>query len=107
LDKYDLRNADDRQTIKYMERENKKLRDVGKKQRNEEIRHLVLYIRRRDPRVKVYREHLEVRKQQEFERVEQQRKDRIIRNLRYNCSLICNCYLICEFLEFCKLTHCF
>lgn len=65
-----------------MDKENKKLRDTGKKQRNEEIRNLVQYVRRRDPRVKAYREQLEARKKQEFERVEQQRKDQIIRNLR-------------------------
>ena len=37
-----------------MERDNKKLRDAGKKQRNEEIRQLVSFVRKRDPRVKAY-----------------------------------------------------
>nr|CAG4641795.1 EOG090X085R [Eurycercus lamellatus] len=37
-----------------MERDNKKLRDAGRKQRNEEIRTLVSFVRKRDPRVKAY-----------------------------------------------------
>lgn len=37
-----------------MERDNKKLRDAGKKQRNEEIRQLVSFVRKRDPRVRAY-----------------------------------------------------
>jgi DnaJ family protein A protein 5 len=82
LDKYNLKDADDRYTLKCMDKENRKLRDEGKKQRNEEIRNLVQYIRRRDPRVKAYSEQLEARKKQEFLRVEQQRKDQILRNLR-------------------------
>lgn len=43
-----------RKIQKLMEKENKKLRDVGKKQRNEEIRGLVSFVRKRDPRVKSY-----------------------------------------------------
>ena len=37
-----------------MEKENKKLRDAGRKERNEEIRQLVSFVRKRDPRVKAY-----------------------------------------------------
>lgn len=37
LDKYDLRKAEDRTTLKVMEKENKKLREIGKRKRNEEI----------------------------------------------------------------------
>ena len=37
-----------------MEKENKKLRDVGRKERNEEVRALVNFVRKRDPRVKAY-----------------------------------------------------
>ena len=37
-----------------MERDNKKLRDAGKKERNEEIRQLISFVRKRDPRVKAY-----------------------------------------------------
>lgn len=43
-----------RKVQRLMERDNKKLRDAGKKQRNEEIRQLVSFVRKRDPRVKAY-----------------------------------------------------
>jgi len=82
LDRHDLRQAEDRYTIKCMEKENKKYRDSGKKQRNEEIRNLVQFVRRRDPRVKAYCKQMEHRKQKEFQRVEEQRKNQILENLR-------------------------
>ncbi|KAI6196655.1 hypothetical protein M3Y94_01134700 [Aphelenchoides besseyi] len=81
LDRYDLRQADDRYTLKAMEKENKKLRDAGRKQRNDEIRNLASYVRRRDPRVRLHREQLEERKQAEFNRVEMQRRKQIQNNL--------------------------
>ncbi|KAI6242980.1 DnaJ-like protein subfamily C member 21 [Aphelenchoides fujianensis] len=81
LDKYDLRQADDRWMIKQMEKENKKLRDAGKRARNDEIRNLVSYVRRRDPRVKAYREQMEERRQAEIQRVEKERQKRIRSNL--------------------------
>ena len=37
LDKYDHRQAPDRRTLRAMEKENEKLREVGRKKRNEEI----------------------------------------------------------------------
>uniref|UniRef100_A0A1I7SWF0 DnaJ homolog subfamily C member 21 n=2 Tax=Bursaphelenchus xylophilus TaxID=6326 RepID=A0A1I7SWF0_BURXY len=81
LDKYDLRQAPDRYTLKCMEKENKKLRDAGKKQRNEEVRDLVAYVRKRDKRIQKYRAELEDRKLKEFERVENERRRQIRENL--------------------------
>ena len=43
-----------RRVQRLMEKDNKKLRDAGRKQRNEEIRALVSFVRKRDPRVKAY-----------------------------------------------------
>ena len=43
-----------RRVQRLMEKENKKLRDVGRKERNEEVRALVNFVRKRDPRVKAY-----------------------------------------------------
>nr|CAG4642599.1 EOG090X085R [Evadne anonyx] len=56
LDKYNLETLKEapRKVQRLMERDNKKLRDAGKKQRNEEIRQLVSFVRKRDPRVKAY-----------------------------------------------------
>lgn len=56
LEKYDTRQASGRRMLRVMEKENKKLRDAAKKNKSEEIRALVQYIRKRDKRVKAYRE---------------------------------------------------
>lgn len=99
LDRYDLRNAEDRYTLKCMDKENHKYRDAGKKQRNEEIRNLVQYMRRRDPRVKVHREQLEERRKKEFERVGLERQKQIMKNIQYR-FLYGNTYLIMFFRKF-------
>lgn len=57
-DKYDIREAPNRRTMRLMEKENKKIRDAMKKERNEEIRALVAFVKKRDKRVKSYVERL-------------------------------------------------
>lgn len=51
LDKYDIREADNRKVLKLLEKENNKIRQKARKERNEEIRELVSFIRKRDKRV--------------------------------------------------------
>ena len=65
VEKYDVRQAPNRRTQRLMEKENKKLRDVAKRERNEEVRALVTFVRKRDKRVKAY---LELLKEKEKER---------------------------------------
>ncbi|GFS23075.1 DnaJ-like protein subfamily C member 21 [Elysia marginata] len=60
-EKYDTREALDRRMRRAMEQENKKLRDAAKKERNEEIRALVAYVKKRDKRVQAYKKKLEER----------------------------------------------
>merc|ERR1711962_533812 len=48
---YDVRTAANRPTQRLMEKENKKLRESCRKKRNEEVRALVMYVRKRDKRV--------------------------------------------------------
>ena len=55
-EKYDIRQAPNRRVARAMEKENKKLRDAAKKERNEEIRELVHHVRKRDRRVKAHKE---------------------------------------------------
>uniref|UniRef100_A0AC34QMF2 DnaJ-like protein n=1 Tax=Panagrolaimus sp. JU765 TaxID=591449 RepID=A0AC34QMF2_9BILA len=81
MDKWNLRDAPNRATLRLMEKENKKLRDEARKERNEEIRSLALYVRKRDKRVKIYRESLELRKEQAKQRVQEQRKQKLRENL--------------------------
>ena len=54
--KYDIRQAPNRRVARAMEKENKKLRDAAKKERNEEIRELVHHVRKRDRRVRAHKE---------------------------------------------------
>lgn len=51
LDKYDIREADNRKILKLLEKENNKIRQKARKERNEEIRELVNFVRKRDKRV--------------------------------------------------------
>lgn len=76
VEKYDTREAPDRRTRRLMEAENKKLRDAAKKERNEEIRALVAFVRKRDKRVQAYKKLLEERAAEiEKKTKEKQEKD--------------------------------
>ncbi|XP_063908238.1 dnaJ homolog subfamily C member 21 [Zophobas morio] len=51
LDPYDIKEIRDRKIFKAAEKENKKVRMKAKKERNEEVRNLVAFVRKRDKRV--------------------------------------------------------
>merc|ERR1712038_1178293 len=75
-DKYDTREADSRWVRRRMEEENKKARKVAKRERNEEVIHFVLFLKKRDPRVKAAQQRAEeerIRKEQ-LRKEEEQRK---------------------------------
>jgi len=61
LDKYDTRQGENRWVKRKMEQENKKIRDKARKERNEVIRNLVNFVRKRDKRVLDYKKRLEER----------------------------------------------
>lgn len=50
LDPYNIKETRDRRVVKLIEKENKKVRQKAKKERNEEIRALVAFVRKRDKR---------------------------------------------------------
>lgn len=56
---YDVKEAPNRRVARMIEKENKKERDKHKKKRNELVRELVAYVRKRDPRVKAHKAELE------------------------------------------------
>jgi len=64
-DKYNPNEAPDRRTRRYIEKENKALRSAGKKKYNQQIRDLVYFLRRRDPRVKARREEIVAKQEKE------------------------------------------
>ncbi|XP_035166605.1 dnaJ homolog subfamily C member 21 isoform X2 [Oxyura jamaicensis] len=73
-EEYDTRQASNRWEKRAMEKENKKTRDKAKKERNELVRQLVAFIRKRDKRVQAHRKLVEeqnaekLRKAEEFRR---------------------------------------
>ena len=54
LDKYDTRQGENRWMKRAMEKENKKVRDVARKERNELVRNLVKFVKKRDKRVQAF-----------------------------------------------------
>ncbi|XP_014661423.1 PREDICTED: dnaJ homolog subfamily C member 21-like [Priapulus caudatus] len=73
LEKYDIREAPNRRILRLMEKDNKKLRDSAKKERNEAVRALVTYVRKRDKRVQAYRKMLEEKAAAHKKSVEERR----------------------------------
>ncbi|KAL8572511.1 hypothetical protein ACOMHN_019550 [Nucella lapillus] len=61
VEEYDTREAPERRVRRLMEAENKKKRDAAKKERNEEIRALIAFVRKRDKRVQENEKKLEQR----------------------------------------------
>lgn len=78
LDPYDIRDAPNRRVVRAAEKENKKVRDKARKQRNEEVRNLVAFVRKRDKRVQEYVKLLEERALENAKKSEERRK-KIIR----------------------------
>uniref|UniRef100_A0A1B6CD80 DnaJ homolog subfamily C member 21 n=1 Tax=Clastoptera arizonana TaxID=38151 RepID=A0A1B6CD80_9HEMI len=54
LNVFDVNEAGNPKVFKFFEKENKKVRDKARKERNEEIRTLVAFVRKRDKRVQEY-----------------------------------------------------
>ncbi|GAB6022307.1 DnaJ sub C member 21 [Chamberlinius hualienensis] len=74
MDKYDIREAENRKIVRLMEKENKKFRDAGKKKRNDEVRALVAFVRKRDKRVQANRKKLEERAAENARKAEDNRR---------------------------------
>ncbi|CAE6406454.1 unnamed protein product [Rhizoctonia solani] len=55
-DSWNIAEAPDRRVRRLMERDNKKARDDAKKEYNETVRTLALFLRKRDPRFKAYKD---------------------------------------------------
>ncbi|XP_055690683.1 dnaJ homolog subfamily C member 21 [Lutzomyia longipalpis] len=64
LSPHDINEIRDRRILKAIEKENKKVQQKARRERNEEIRNLVGFVRKRDKRVQAYRKVLEERLQQ-------------------------------------------
>merc|ERR1712142_454120 len=77
LDKYDTRQADNRRIYRAMEKENKKVKDVARKEYNELVRGLVAFVRKRDPRVKAHNQKLEAKREENARKTADNRKKKL------------------------------
>ncbi|KAL4707595.1 hypothetical protein ACJJTC_001640 [Scirpophaga incertulas] len=78
LDQYEIQQGDNRRVIKLMEKENNKIRQKARKERNEEIRRLVSFVRRKDKRVIEHSKLLQEKAEENKRKAEQIRRERII-----------------------------
>lgn len=78
LDPYDIRNAPNRRVVRLIEKENKKVRDKAKKERNEQVRNLVAFIRKRDKRVQIHTTKLIERAKENLRKVEERKKQQLL-----------------------------
>lgn len=76
-EKYDIRQAANRPTLRLMEKENKKLRDASRRKRNEEVRALAAFVKKRDRRVRAYIKQLEEKEKALKEASEKKRIEQI------------------------------
>lgn len=71
LDPYNINEIRDRRSLKLAEKENKKVRQQARKERNEEVRALVAFVRKRDKRVQAHLQVLEAKRLENKQKVEQ------------------------------------
>ncbi|CAP27308.2 Protein CBR-DNJ-17 [Caenorhabditis briggsae] len=77
LDHYDITQASNRYESRQIDMENKKYRDRGKAERNDQIRELATFVRKRDPRVKAYRQVLEQKKEEALQKQKDNRRKQL------------------------------
>ncbi|XP_041979934.1 dnaJ homolog subfamily C member 21 [Aricia agestis] len=78
LDQHQISQGDNRRIIKLMEKENNKIRQKARKERNEEIRRLVSFVKRKDKRVIEHAKLLQEKAEEKKIKAEQLRRERII-----------------------------
>ncbi|XP_018121922.1 dnaJ homolog subfamily C member 21 isoform X2 [Xenopus laevis] len=73
-EEYDTRQGSNRWEKRAMEKENKKVRDKARKERNELVRELVAFVRKRDKRVQAHRKLVEEQNAEKAKKVEELRR---------------------------------
>ncbi|XP_054273459.1 dnaJ homolog subfamily C member 21 [Macrosteles quadrilineatus] len=77
LNVYDIKEAPNRKVARLMEKDNKKVRDEAKKQRNEEVRALVQFVKKRDKRVQAHALYVKQKKEINEKKTEANRQMKI------------------------------
>lgn len=78
LEPYDIRETPNRRVLRLVEKENKKVRDKAKRERNEQVRNLVAFVRKRDKRVQAHAAKLAERAKENFRKAEERRKQQLL-----------------------------
>lgn len=73
-EEYDTRQASNRWEKRAMEKENKKTREKARKERNELVRQLVAFVRKRDRRVQAHRKLVEEQNAEKAKKMEEMRR---------------------------------
>ncbi|XP_038590060.1 dnaJ homolog subfamily C member 21 isoform X3 [Micropterus salmoides] len=73
-EEYDTRQASNRWEKRAMEKENKKTREKARKERNELVRQLVAFVRKRDRRVQAHKKLVEEQNAEKIKKVEELRR---------------------------------
>ncbi|XP_042308234.1 dnaJ homolog subfamily C member 21 [Sceloporus undulatus] len=81
-EEYDTRQASNRWEKRAMEKENKKTRDKARKERNELVRELVAFIRKRDKRVQAHRKLLEEQNAEKARKAEELRRQQKLKQAK-------------------------
>ncbi|XP_014231055.2 dnaJ homolog subfamily C member 21 isoform X1 [Trichogramma pretiosum] len=78
LDPWNITKGPNRWTVRQMEKENKKVRDAAKKERNEQIRNLVAFVRKRDKRVQAHAKLLEEKSKANKKKHEERKRQQLL-----------------------------
>ncbi|XP_058794128.1 dnaJ homolog subfamily C member 21 [Phymastichus coffea] len=78
LEQYNIRDAPNRYALRQMEKENKKIRDKAKKERNEQVRNLVAFVRKRDKRVQAHAKMLEEKAKENKKKTEDRKRQMLL-----------------------------
>ncbi|KAM6470074.1 dnaJ homolog subfamily C member 21 [Liasis olivaceus] len=81
-EEYDTRHASNRWEKRAMEKENKKIRDKARKERNELVRELVAFVRKRDKRVQAHRKLLEEQNAEKAKKAEALRRQQKLKQAK-------------------------
>ncbi|NXW23121.1 DJC21 protein, partial [Circaetus pectoralis] len=81
-EEYDTRQASNRWEKRAMEKENKKTRDKARKERNEVVRQLVAFVRKRDKRLQAHRKLVEQQNAEKTKKAEEFRRQQKLRQAK-------------------------
>ena len=78
LDPYNIRDTPNRKVLRIVEKENKKIRDKAKRERNEQVRNLVAFVRKRDKRVQAHAQKLAERAKENAKKVHERKRQQLL-----------------------------